>query len=280
MTDEALKLYVQNIKELPTIPVTAQEILGLVSDDLVSVSKLEKIIENDPAIAAKIISVANSAYFGVKTPSKTLNNAILRIGFNNVRNIALAISLITIMSNGKSGKPLDYLRVFNHSVSVGFIAGLISREIRLDISDEIMVNGMLHDIGYLVLNRYFPQDYEKVLIDQEKGEPLLDAEEKELGFTHAHIGKWLAQKWNLPGAVVDTTLYHHTPSLARKNLKRVAIIHIADYIVTRSIWAPTVVNPDYPFDRFSRDMIGLSEKDLKDLEEKISGGALSDGFFK
>ena len=87
--NESLKSLVEKIKKLPTIPVVAHEILSLIRDDLVALNKLEKIVENDPAISAKIMSVANSAFYGYKTPARTLDNALMRIGFNSVKNIAL-----------------------------------------------------------------------------------------------------------------------------------------------------------------------------------------------
>lgn len=277
--DESLRTLVEKIKKIPTIPVVAHEILSLIRDDLVAINKLEKIVENDPAISAKIMSVANSAFYGYKTSAKTLDNAIMRIGFNSVKNIALGISLLTVLGNGKDQRTLDYQRVFNHSVSVGFIAGALIREFKFDISEEIFINGILHDLGYMVLNRYFPKTYIEVLAEFEKEKSLLDAEENVLGFTHAEVGRWLAEKWNLPNAVADTILYHHKPSLAKRHKRRVSLIHIADYITTKFIISPTEKDPEYPFDFSSLEMLGISANDLRDMEEKISGARLSDELF-
>ena len=277
--DESLKLIVEKIKKIPTIPVVAHEILSLIRDDLVAVNKLEKIVQNDPAISAKIMSVANSAFYGYKTPAKTLDNAILRIGFDSVKNIALGISLLTVLGDGKDKRAMDYQRVFNHSVSVGFIAGVLLREFRLDINEEIFINGILHDIGYMVMNRYFPKTYLEVMEAFEKGGPLLDAEDKSLGFTHADIGCWLAEKWNLPRDVSETIMYHHRPSLAKRFRNRVAVIHIADYIATKFIMSPTEKDPDYPFDYSTLEVLGISVKDLREVEEKICGANISEELF-
>lgn len=277
--NESLKSLVEKIKKLPTIPVVAHEILSLIRDDLVALNKLEKIVENDPAISAKIMSVANSAFYGYKTPARTLDNALMRIGFNSVKNIALGISLLTVLGNGKDQRTLDYQRVFNHSVSVGFIAGALIREFKFDISEEIFINGILHDIGYMVLNRYFPKTYIEVLGEFEKESSLLDAEEKVLGFTHADVGHWLAEKWNLPNSVSDTILYHHKPSLAKRHRRRVALIHIADHITTKFILGPTEKDPNYPVDYSSLEVLGISVNDLRSMEEKISGARLSDELF-
>ncbi|MBI5664413.1 MAG: HDOD domain-containing protein [Nitrospirae bacterium] len=269
--NESLKLYVQKIKKLPTLPVIAQEILTLVGNDLTSVSRIERVVENDPAISAKILSVANSVFFGVKTQTKTLDNAIMRIGFDNLKSIALGISLMTVLQEGKRGKVFDYNRLYNHSVTVGFTARLFSKKLKLDFSDDIMINGMLHDLGYLIMNKFFPDTYRDVMALFEKERSLLDAEKSVLEFTHADIGHWLAENWKLPNSVLDTTLYHHAPSLADRNLKRVAVIHLADYITTRTMLSPTEKDPNYPFDYASLDILNITEKDVSDFEAGMSG---------
>ncbi len=276
---ESLREHVEKIKKLPTIPVVAHEILSIVRDDLVSVNKLENIVRNDPAITAKIMSVANSAFYGARVPSKTLDSAILRIGFNTVKNIALGISLLTVMTNGREQSALDYKRIFNHSVSVGFIAGVLRREFKLEVSDEILINGILHDIGYLILNKYFPETYKKVITTYNLGRPLLESELYILEYTHADIGHWLAGKWNLPSVVMDTILYHHKPSMATKYHKRIAIIHLADYLSAKNVMSPTEGDPQYPFDHAALDILGISENDLEDVKNKIIGASTSDALF-
>ncbi len=268
--NESLKQYVQKIKKLPTLPVIAQEILSLVGNDLTSIDKIESVVENDPAISAKILSVANSVFFGLKVRTKTLDSAIMRIGFDNLKSIALGISLMTVLQDGQSGKVFDYKRIYNHSVTTGFVARLLSRHLKLDFSEEIMVNGMLHDLGYLVLNKYFPEMYADVLLSLENVHSLLESEQIVLGFTHSDIGSWLAEKWNLPNAILDTTAYHHAPSLATRNVKRVAIVHIADYIATTKMLSPVEQDPHYPFDESSLDLLKISPKDLEEFEATLS----------
>jgi len=270
---DSLKQYVQQITQLPTIPVIAQEILKLVHDEFTSVDKLDNIIENDPPITAKILSVANSAFFGYKTTTRTIHDAILRIGFNNVKDVALGVSLMTVFEEDEGrGKAFDYQRIFNHSVTVGAVAQLISKDLKMKFTEDIFMNGILHDLGYLVLNKYFPDTYMQVLGLFEKGKNLLEAEKDVFDFTHAEIGAWLAEKWNLPEGVLETILYHHNPSLAKKNLEHAAVIHIADYIVSRGIFTVIKDNPNYPLDSSSLGILGISEDYLKKVEGKITAG--------
>jgi HD-like signal output (HDOD) protein len=278
--NESLKDLIKNIKNLPTIPFIAQEVLNLLNDDMLSLDKLEGIIERDPAISAKVLSVANSAFFGFQVTSDALGSAMMRIGFNNVKNIALAISLMTILDDGQRGKAFDYKKIFNHSVSVGFTARILTKNLKIRISDESLMIGTLHDLGYLVLNRYFPEKYEEVLFAFEKEQNLLDAEKKVLGFTHAEIGMWFAEEWKLPDIVQDVNLFHHTPSLAKRNEKHVAVIHIADYLTAKNIVSPIEKDPNYPLDPHSLKILGISENDLKNLEESLGGVPFDDEIFK
>lgn len=108
------------------------------------------------------------------------------------------------------------------------------------------------------------------------GNTLLDAEKDVLDFNHTEIGAWLAAKWNLPDSICDTIMYHHTPSLVKKNVKQMAIIHIADYLTTRNIIGPMQQDPQYPFEQSALDVLGISEKHLKDMEEKLKNDSFPD----
>jgi len=279
--NDSLRLYVQKISKLPTIPFIAQEILNMVDDDLTSINKLENIIEKDPAISAKILSVANSAFFGYQTPSGTIANAIMRIGVSNVKNIAIGISLMTVFTDEKPVRTVDaqYQRIFKHSLAVGMVARQLSRELKLHISNEIFMNGILHDLGFMVLNNYFPEKFSKVFSEFGKLKYFLEAEKTILGFTHADIGTWLADKWNLPEDIIDTTLYHHSPLLAKSNRELVALTHIADYITTKNVFSITEADPNYPLDISTFDILGISENDFNEIETTINKEMLSDEIF-
>lgn len=278
--NDSLRLHVQRITHLPTLPVTARNILAVVDDDLASVNKLENIIENDPAISAKILSVANSAMYGFRTPANTLNNAIVRIGFSNVKNIALGISLMTVLESGKHKSALDYQRVFNHSIAVGLTATLLSKNLEMGVSEEMLIIGILHDIGFLVLSRYFTDTYLKVLDACDGEKTLLDAEKEVFDFTHCDIGKWLAEKWALPDAIVDTISYHHSPSAAKGSVQHVALVHAADVIATQCIMSVTTRDPNYPFDPACLDILGISGEDFHELENQVKNELLLNGSFR
>ena len=274
---ENFKSHLQKIEKLPTLSETAIQILNLTNDPLLSIDELKNILERDPAISAKILSVANSAFSGFPLQTNALGDAIMRIGFNNVKSIALGISVMTLLDNGKS--TAEYKRLFNHSVTVGLTSRVVAKNLRTGIADNILIEAMLHDLGYLVLNRYFPEIFQEILSLFENEASLLDAEKNILSCTHSDIGFWLAEKWNMPDTILDAILYHHIPSLAGRNAKRVAIIHIADYIVSKNIISPIEKDTNYPLDPCSIDMLGISNDDLKGLAESIGDVLSSDKIF-
>jgi len=168
----------EKIDFLPTIPVTAQEILKLTDNELAAVVTLGKIIDKDVSISAKILNVANSAYFGFGGKVTTMQEAILRIGFLNVKNIAFGISLMSVFNDEKGKKIMDYERIFEHSASVGVVAKMVSREMHVKMPEEIFVNGLLHDIGILALCHFFMDQYDSVMYDFHRYDTkaLIDAE--------------------------------------------------------------------------------------------------------
>lgn len=261
------KSNIQKIEKLPTLPEIAHNLLNLTNDPLFSIDELKSIIEKDPAISARIISVANSAFFGASVRTSMLDDAIARIGINNVKSIAVGISVLTLF--GESKITSDYKRLFNHSVIVGLTARSLARKFRTIIGENILLDGLLHDLGCLVLSNYFPEVYQNIMDSFQCSRSLLDAEKNIIGYSHAEIGFWLAGQWNLPNTVLDTILYHHTPSLSKNNVKRVAVIHIADYIVTKDILSPFEKDPNYSLDQDSFAILGISDNDLKDIEETV-----------
>jgi putative nucleotidyltransferase with HDIG domain len=261
-----LKSFVDKIEKVPTLPIIAQEILSLNNDTLLSIDKLTNIAEKDPAISAKIISAANSPFFASLNRPTNLNDAIMRIGFNNVKSIAIGISILSFMDDNK--KITDYTRIFNHSITVGLAARFIAKTLNMRNEEDILIEGLLHDLGYLVLHRYLPDSYQNIVNLMNDEMCLADAEKNVLNTTHGEIGFWLALQWNLPESISDTILYHHTPSLG-KNPTHKAIIHLADYIVAKNVCSPFEKDPNYPLEPCSLDILSISDSDLRDMEESI-----------
>ncbi|HMK48683.1 MAG TPA: HDOD domain-containing protein [Thermodesulfovibrionales bacterium] len=273
--DDSLRLFVQRIRKIPTLPVIAQEVLNLTANDSVSIAKLEDVIGLDPPIASRILSVSNSVFFGTQVPNTTISNAIVRIGFDNVRHIAFGVALLTMFGDPASRNPLETKRVIKHSLSVGIIGKMLAQHLGTGDRDEVFVCGMLHDLGILVMNSCFGSLYSKVVAEIRHEKSLLAAERKVLGFTHPEIGMWLADKWNLPRHVSESIRFHHEPMSS--NNRQIALIHLADYISCKKSFEPVEkANPEC-LDHSVFDMLEATRADMTEIESLLDGNIFSEG---
>ena len=272
-----MRLFIQKITSLPTLPAIAQEVLNLTYDDSVSIQRLEEIIEHDPPIASRILSVAGSAFFGIEMPNVSIGNAIVRIGFDNVRHIALGIALLSVFRNGSRSHPLSPAKIFKHSIAVGLIARLLANHFRCEDQDEIFACGILHDLGILVMNSHAEEMYRRVIDSMQREESLPEAETRVLGFDHTTVGAWLAEKWNLPAAVLEAIRFHHDPLLSKSKLT--ALIYLADCICSRKYFCSTAYRPAVSIEDSVLDRLGISRTDIAEIESSIDESMFAEGIF-
>lgn len=278
--NDSLRLFVQKVNKLPTIPVVARELLSAMSDDLVSLHILEKIVSRDPAIAAKIVGLSNAAFFGYKMTEPTIVGAIQKIGFTNVKNISLGIALMTIFDDKHHKLSYDYGRIYKHSIATGFVALRLAGNLNIKSNDSLFLCGMLHDIGLLLLNSYFPDLYSKVAETARDHKNLLEAETLVLGFTHSDIGAWIADTWNLQDRLIEVILHHHSPSDAGKYKQNVALIHLADYITCNRFFCMAEHTPNCPVDPLALFMLDAPEKNFDDILSGIPDNMFADGILE
>lgn len=202
------KLQVLKLKQLPPLSPTASRLLELLSDEDLSLSALSRVISQDPAIAARILGVANSAYFGQTTPIHSVEEAVIRVlGLNMVRSLAFSIAISgSFDTSACDGFDLEeyWYRSLATAACSRQVCMSMQREVRPD-PDGVYLAGLLFDIGTLVLVHLFAEDYAKVLfVLREK--PLQDPtslEEDLLGISCRKAGSWLTDRWHLPDMIVQ-----------------------------------------------------------------------------
>jgi HD-like signal output (HDOD) protein len=244
---DTMKARLQTIEQLPTLPEVAYQILNITNRPMLSIHELREIVERDPAISSRVLSVVNSAFFGFPARTDALDEAIMRIGLENVKSIAMGISVMSMFGDIKITD--TYRRLFNHSLTVGLTARQIAKGLRMSTEGDIFIDGLLHDLGLLVLDVYFPELYEEILNAMDNR------------------------------SLLCAILFHHTPSLASRSMEHVAILHIADYFVSSNIFKPSMKEMNYSFDRLSLDIIGIGDNEMRSIEESIASVS-SDALFR
>lgn len=230
LSPEFVERRVRSIAKLSTLPFIAIKVMELVENPRTSASRLCDLISADQVLAARILKLANSAYYGFPRKISTLNLAIVVLGFNALRDLVLSISVID-QFNVDQESNLHLEQFWRHALIVGRGARLLARYLNYPVIGEVFVAGLLHDIGYLVLLQQFPDNF-KLAYDyaKEKEISFNEAEVVKLGYSHSVLGAWLAEGWNLPGKLVQAIRYHHSPEKSFQNKELVNIIYLSDLL--------------------------------------------------
>jgi len=230
------KSIITKVKSLPTLPQVFHKIIETIERPESSAQDIKNIIMRDQSISAKILKVANSALYGQTKEVSDISNAIILLGFDTVKSIALSISVFSIFPKTE----YNYTR-FNrelfwiHSMASSETAVIIGDKIGYPKKDRAFILGIVHDIGKVFLEYYFSPEYKMVIAKvREEGCLIRNAEIEILNFDHSLIGGWLAEQWNFPESILSSIKFHHRINNAPQEfIEEVIITHLAD-IVARS----------------------------------------------
>ncbi|MCX5770197.1 MAG: HDOD domain-containing protein [Candidatus Hydrogenedentes bacterium] len=208
MHDRRVLLKLLELQDLPTLPVIVDKILQMTKDDRSSASDLTVLLERDHAISARLLRLANSAFYGLPNSVASVRQAVVVLGFNETRYLALATSVFdaVIKRNQSAFDPLDF---WMHSFGAAKAAQILSEEYCHEGNkEEWFAAGLLHDIGKYVLAVTLKAEYKDIVEEaRATGKPLADIELDRLGITHGRAGQWLMEKWRLP-AVIGSVSAH------------------------------------------------------------------------
>ncbi len=234
---EKIKDIIVNSANLPSLPHVLVDLLDACNKGK-NLDNLSEIVSKDPSLAARMMTLVNSAYMGVGKPVNSLDEAVIYLGLDTVKNIAVSASVLAAFKPALGKMPFDMNRFWHHS----FLCAVCAREIALAVGhgspEEAFLGGLLHDIGKLVIwmnvGSLVPESereaFTKERLDGEDRTLIL---EKELDLTHEEIGASLVRKWNLGSLLADSVYYHHE-SLERieGSFSLVRIVYLADLIAS------------------------------------------------
>ncbi|MDR1043516.1 MAG: HDOD domain-containing protein [Candidatus Adiutrix sp.] len=221
---------IKEIGRLSTLPQVTWELMRLLSDETTTSEDLQKVVEQDPALSAKVISLGNSAYYGLRTPATTISRAIVIIGFKELEFLALGLGLADTFDLRKVPYGFDGEALWLHSLSVSWTAREVAAATRLVDSGEAMLAGLLHNLGQIMLVTNFTVQLQKLMNYVNEGHSFAEAEAF-LGLWHEAVGYLLARSWGMPQYLQDVILYHHRPEIASGNRNIVSVINLAIELV-------------------------------------------------
>jgi len=211
-------------RNLPTIPPVLASILAILSSDTAGARQLVEVIEKDQSLTAKLLKLANAAFFGQPRRVATIPRAILLLGFTTVRNLALGVKVWDTLGGRIEKERLAAL--WDHAVVVGSCARGLGGGLRACDPDEAFTAGLLHDIGRLVMAGKFGPLYWETVDAATLDDPDWEREQATFGVDHADVGAWVLEAWNLPAIIVESVRLHHRGT-ARGGLPRVLAVTVA-----------------------------------------------------
>lgn len=257
---EDLRKVVGAIGPLPSLSETFCALTKLIENPGTTVRQVADVIQRDPAMAAKILQLVNSAFFGPAQTVTGLHAAVSHLGMGTIRNLVLVADAFRVFTPDKSIPSGIVDALWDHAQRTALIAGRLP--VNPKVRDITVVAALLHDIGKLVFASRMPAQFGKALaLAREKNCALFEAEQQTLGVSHAEIGAYLLGLWGIPWQVVDVALNHHHPArVAGSGFEALEAVFVADLLAHEAAPEDGIAADLRECDRISLEKLGLLER--------------------
>jgi len=268
---KAKNIIIDKVKGLPTLPGMMHQVLALVQDEGTSARRLGNLISHDQAISSRLLKVANSAYYGLMREIATVQHAIVILGFKEVKSLTLGITVFDAINKTNEQVFFNREEFWMHSIGCALAGQIICNKIRGVDAETTFTAALLHDIGKLVLDSFFTQEYEKVLDRvHTNGMSIVEAEDKVMGFNHANVGGLLCERWKFPATLVIPINFHHQlEKVDIKHMQVTAIVHLADILCKRAQIGNGGDNQIPPLHQLAKKHLKLEKRDIDTMVEKL-----------
>lgn len=221
---------IQSIDKIPAYPAAIQRVTELLSDEDYSVAEIANVIKLDQALAANVMKISNSAYFGARQKIKSIQDAVVYLGQQQLIRAVQTAGVARIFGKGGKGDVAHAKDLWEHSVAVAMMSQILARKILSREDPMLYTAALLHDVGKIILGVYVQDAFARIMARlKEGGCSFLEAEEEVLGINHADLGGRIAAHWNFPPDIRDAIAFHHRPDLLKQEGKTEAwLVYLAD----------------------------------------------------
>lgn len=262
------------IDRMPALSTTVTKVLEVCNRLNTSANDLNRIISLDPVLTGRVLKLINSAYYALPEPISSLTRAIIMLGINTVKNLALSTSVVGALKGLNTQQVLSSEQFWNHSLCVGVTAKALAGKRGLPYTqrDDYFVAGLLHDLGKMPLLGCFATEYGAAIGRAKQADiPLYQAEQEYFGFHHGWVGKQIAEKWKLSSAISECLDFHHAPEKASKELQPlIASVEVANIFVNKEeISSAGDVHPDTSHLPRILQELEIKWEDVEGLKETV-----------
>jgi len=244
---------VERATHMVSMPGVYFRVRELVDDPDSGMADLARVLSTDPALSARLLRLANSAFFGLGARIDTVSKAVNLLGMLQVHDLVLATSITRTFAN-LSSRVMDMPRFWRRSVHCGVLARQLASACNVLDGERLFVAGLLHDLGHLLMYQHIPQPAQAAALEaQREGLPLFRVERGLLGFDYAQVGAALMRAWNLPRGLQEATEFHPEPARAESFPREACLVHIAAHLAAPEagetdidpvVWEVTGLKPE------------------------------------
>jgi len=275
INEERLKSQImQKIEEIPSLPAIVYKVMELVNSEKSNAADFEKIVIQDQALAARMLRMANSAFYSLSRKVSTISDAVVYLGHNTIRSLVLGASTSALFKRALPAYGYQREGLWLHANIVASLSREIAMAARLtpEEIENCYVAGLLHDIGKLVLGPFAQKEADKFSEMIATGQEITEIEREMLGFNHADIGRTLLDRWKLPKNLVETVQLHHQPENSTFAPRETLAVSLADTISNQFGFALERDRSETYPESFARRMqrLGLDPEWPVQEEEKVN----------
>ena len=271
---EHLKDKICHIANLPTLPQVATRLMRVINDPRTSSQDVAFIVGQDLSLSAKILRLANSAFYGIPKSITNINNAVVILGLKVINTIVLSLTVFDMFKEDhKSVELFDRRSFWLHSLSCALISKHLASRIRKFVPfdpEEAFCAGLLHDLGKVVMEQYLHDDFHAALIDaRHTNRSIVESEIALLGYTHTDVAELLTSSWGLPPEIELPMIYHHTPSDSDICTDIISLCHYADWLSYEIGMGIDKKHSAPPIDHTFIDQLNIADSDLEEMKERL-----------
>ncbi|MBM3290169.1 MAG: HDOD domain-containing protein [Candidatus Hydrogenedentes bacterium] len=220
------------VSTITALPMSAMQMLDLAGNPETQIEDVQRTVEYDPGLVTNLLRLANSAYFGTGSSISSVREAVVRLGFKRVFQIAMTSSIAPIAQREIRGYDLPRNGLLRHSAATALAVEYLPKRLSLRVPDAVYTAGLLHDLGKIVLGTYLEVNSAPIVLKAYRDNLSFEkAEQEVLGTDHAEVGAALLEYWKLPGQVVDAVRWHHDPGRFPHEDKTVVdLVHLGEHV--------------------------------------------------
>jgi HD-like signal output (HDOD) protein len=267
ITPTAVEL-VAGVTELVSLPQAYLRIRELVADPNVSLNAVASVVSADPSLAARVLRLANSAFFGLPLRIETVTRAVNMLGTRFIHDLSLATSAVRAF-DGIPNDVMSMPKFWQRSIYAAVVARLLAKRHRGVEIERAFVAGLLHNLGHLVMYYKAPgQAFRSLARSTAESRALAEVEREIFGFDYAEVGCALLSAWKLPGSLQSVVGYHTRPSLNAQSPMETAIVHVASVVAIAADARDSVQEFVPEFDVGAFGLVNLTEDAVEPLMEE------------